>query len=632
MKKNYHSSIPFNTLSIKENKNDTKSLLNFKTSSLSNISRIRPNTSMISPKIANDNSFFNLLFIKKQAPNYKKKSSKIIINEKLKIKRSMKRFLFSSKKNSFNYENKIINNLSNSSLSNINLIKKNSANSNSIWNKRQNVISSKKINKETDKNNINDLRNNHNKDKDNLFSYSKIISNNNSSKSYSVNNIPNSNLNSKLNSNLNSNADINPNILIVNNVDSNSTVHFNSNIKLINEDTSLNDETKEYIPSNKDLIMNFNAFDYNNISSNEKSNKKDNDNDELDHSWKSSNKDSSNCSENSYNKSKSRKSLMEIIEDEDEREFDINNDNSIAYNKTNNNDVKRITQNLRNIKKRNSLDSNMLIKENNKEIIRENNLENPPTNSNQDMSNKEININKIIDNSNIKIKKVEFTTKPIKKANITIFSSTNNSTFDNLKIKKKSTKQSTTFKAATMKQSQFTFNQNNNITINSNQNSNLNNANPLSIKNQSLLSKQSLKLKEIDKDIILICDDSAIILASLEKMMLSIKEIKEKYLIVKVNDGANIISSVYQDQLSLKIKAVFTDESMEFINGSLAISILTNAEKEKKINGKRIYISITGFSNPDTVKELEAKGFNQVLQKPISKDIIIKCLRDHKLL
>lgn len=135
-----------------------------------------------------------------------------------------------------------------------------------------------------------------------------------------------------------------------------------------------------------------------------------------------------------------------------------------------------------------------------------------------------------------------------------------------------------------------------------------------------------------NKKIILICDDSSTILNTMEKLLLSIPEIKDHYCIEKANDGSFLISRVIEDQITNKIKVIITDENMEYMNGSQAVSILKRKEKEGKISSNRHYLCCSAVDDSNSKTELLNHGFDRVLNKPISKDAIKKCLQELKIL
>lgn len=159
-----------------------------------------------------------------------------------------------------------------------------------------------------------------------------------------------------------------------------------------------------------------------------------------------------------------------------------------------------------------------------------------------------------------------------------------------------------------------------------------NKSNEINISNSKINSDVKQICVDDNKDIIVICDDSDTILDSLQKLLLSIPEVKEKYSIMRITDGAYLVSCIIYDQVFQRVKVVITDENMEFINGSQAINILKKAEVEGKISTNRIYISLTAFEDDDMKKYLLSTGFHRILAKPTSKQSIIECFKSIKII
>lgn len=137
---------------------------------------------------------------------------------------------------------------------------------------------------------------------------------------------------------------------------------------------------------------------------------------------------------------------------------------------------------------------------------------------------------------------------------------------------------------------------------------------------------------DADKDMILICDDSQVILDSLEKILKSIKGVSSRYLIVKVEDGAFMLTTIIKDQTNNKIKAVFSDENMQYLNGSLTIKLIKELESNGKIASCIKYICVTAFEDEYFKLKLLKEGFHHVITKPSTKQSIYKCLSDFSLI
>jgi len=75
------------------------------------------------------------------------------------------------------------------------------------------------------------------------------------------------------------------------------------------------------------------------------------------------------------------------------------------------------------------------------------------------------------------------------------------------------------------------------------------------------------------------------------------------------------------------IKCVITDELMEFVEGSLSISILKQLEKRNKIK-KVSYISLTSFDDDTNKINIHNSGVDAIITKPCSKIQLQKTLKN----
>ena len=56
---------------------------------------------------------------------------------------------------------------------------------------------------------------------------------------------------------------------------------------------------------------------------------------------------------------------------------------------------------------------------------------------------------------------------------------------------------------------------------------------------------------------------------------------------------------------------------MEYMQGSSSFKILTELEKQKKTS-RVVKITLTAFSDETTLKEIKAKGSDEILNKPLN--------------
>jgi len=100
----------------------------------------------------------------------------------------------------------------------------------------------------------------------------------------------------------------------------------------------------------------------------------------------------------------------------------------------------------------------------------------------------------------------------------------------------------------------------------------------------------------------------------------------QDYEIIEGSDGIDLLNFVRLDHEG-KIKIIFTDENMEYINGSEAIKIMRKLEENKKIKNYEI-ASITAFDDNLTKKKILDSGANLVISKPASKSEILKAVQN----
>lgn len=140
--------------------------------------------------------------------------------------------------------------------------------------------------------------------------------------------------------------------------------------------------------------------------------------------------------------------------------------------------------------------------------------------------------------------------------------------------------------------------------------------------NSNLISNNSNSITNSDplkKNKIIIADDNSTVRKSLINILRSFKDKISNYDLIEVDDGIDIIKEIVADQNdNNKIKAVFTDENMEYINGSEAIKILRELQKHNKIKNC-LYFSITAFEDNESKERILRAGADLVLSKPASK-------------
>jgi len=96
------------------------------------------------------------------------------------------------------------------------------------------------------------------------------------------------------------------------------------------------------------------------------------------------------------------------------------------------------------------------------------------------------------------------------------------------------------------------------------------------------------------------------------------KENEIEYEILEGVDGVDLLRYIVEDQTKNSLKCIFTDESMEFMNGSEAIKIVRKMENENKIKNYFI-VSVSGYEDLQSKHILESAGANLVEKKPLMK-------------
>jgi len=147
------------------------------------------------------------------------------------------------------------------------------------------------------------------------------------------------------------------------------------------------------------------------------------------------------------------------------------------------------------------------------------------------------------------------------------------------------------------------------------------------------LNQENFKHKINKRKKILVVDDNQFINDSIKLLMDKI--IKEYYLdieVIQASDGIDMIKFIVEDQKDGNlIECVFTDEYMEYINGSDAIKIIRDMEKTNKIKKILIFSISSGEDNHES-NIIIGSGADNILGKPVSKNAIINCLKQFNII
>ena len=136
-----------------------------------------------------------------------------------------------------------------------------------------------------------------------------------------------------------------------------------------------------------------------------------------------------------------------------------------------------------------------------------------------------------------------------------------------------------------------------------------------------------LSFGKIEKPKVLVVDDNEIINNSNKKLVSDILEEKGfEFEIVELFDGLEIIKYILNHQIDYQnIKFILTDESLDFMNGSEAISFIRKLEKLKKLKPIKI-VSSTCYENLLITENILNAGADMVLSKPVTKSQLIHIL------
>jgi len=137
-----------------------------------------------------------------------------------------------------------------------------------------------------------------------------------------------------------------------------------------------------------------------------------------------------------------------------------------------------------------------------------------------------------------------------------------------------------------------------------------------------------------EKYIILIVDDHKFTRDSLKNMIQKIitkLNMDDLFKVEEANDGSDIINNIVLDQQkNNRIKCIITDENMEYINGSQAIKIIRDLEKDNRI--KPVTIVSNSSIEENTFKKLiHEDGVDYFLPKPCNENQLTKFFESNKI-
>jgi len=109
------------------------------------------------------------------------------------------------------------------------------------------------------------------------------------------------------------------------------------------------------------------------------------------------------------------------------------------------------------------------------------------------------------------------------------------------------------------------------------------------------------------------------------------KKTKYKFEIIEGSDGIDALKFIIDRGIASKIKAIFIDENMEYLNGSESVRIIRNLQKLNKV-GKFSIASVTAFEDQAMKQIIKTSGMDEVYSKPLSKSQLLDFLDKYKIL
>jgi len=151
-------------------------------------------------------------------------------------------------------------------------------------------------------------------------------------------------------------------------------------------------------------------------------------------------------------------------------------------------------------------------------------------------------------------------------------------------------------------------------------------------KNTSLDLSKNQKIKNIDnKTIIYIIIDDNLYIRNSQKNLLDIyfknwkknnSSSKYNFEIIDGADGIDLLKFVIEPNYSSRIRGVFIDENMEFMNGSEAVRIIRKFQNFNKIPKFKI-ATVTAFEDSITKNNILQAGVDEIYPKPFKRDYLI---------
>lgn len=144
-------------------------------------------------------------------------------------------------------------------------------------------------------------------------------------------------------------------------------------------------------------------------------------------------------------------------------------------------------------------------------------------------------------------------------------------------------------------------------------------------------NKKVLNYKGEKFKLIIVIDDVFLIRKSLRNNIKGVlKELgmENEYMVISGNDGSDLIWYICEDQDNQNIKIIFSDENMEFVNGSKAVSIIKESQNNNKLKYIPHLICSTNFEDESIKQKILDAGFDRLIDKSIPKKLLKEIISD----
>lgn len=152
----------------------------------------------------------------------------------------------------------------------------------------------------------------------------------------------------------------------------------------------------------------------------------------------------------------------------------------------------------------------------------------------------------------------------------------------------------------------------------------------------SIYDNFEIEQSSVESRVVIICDDSTIILNSIKKMLNQIFQTflpqyeSQGYQIICLSDGIHLASYVIDCMVkNIQICLVLCDENMEYMNGSTAAALLKSLFERGRLGFEVPLYSITAFIDNSNLETIIKSGFIDIIGKPVTKEALISLVRKH---